>query len=60
MTSSLFVLQVDDAKEVEEKLIQAVSDAGLSSNSDKNLLKATGSELSLVSAPGLPNLKDDK
>ncbi|XP_066254084.1 RB1-inducible coiled-coil protein 1 isoform X3 [Euwallacea similis] len=52
--------KVDDAKAVEEKLIQAVSDVGLSSNLDKNLLQATGSESSLASAPGFPVLKDDK
>ncbi|XP_066138887.1 RB1-inducible coiled-coil protein 1 isoform X2 [Euwallacea fornicatus] len=52
--------KVDDANAVEEKLIQAVSDVGLSSNLDKNLLQATGSETSLASAPGFPILKDDK
>lgn len=52
--------KVDDAKAVEDKLIQAVSEVGLASNLDKNLLKATGSEPCLVTAPGLPNLKDDK
>ncbi|XP_030761433.1 RB1-inducible coiled-coil protein 1 isoform X2 [Sitophilus oryzae] len=52
--------KVDDAKAVEDKLIQAVSDVGLASNLDKNLLKATGSEPCLVTVPGLPNLKDDK
>ncbi|KAL1494677.1 hypothetical protein ABEB36_010242 [Hypothenemus hampei] len=52
--------RMDDSKAVEEKLIQAVSDVGLASNLDKNLLKATGSEPCLVSAPGLPALKDDK
>ncbi|XP_050307450.1 RB1-inducible coiled-coil protein 1 isoform X2 [Anthonomus grandis grandis] len=54
--------KADDTKGVEDKLIQAVSDAGLSSNLDKNLLKATGSEPCLtLAAAGLPsNLKDDK
>ncbi|CAH1130303.1 unnamed protein product [Ceutorhynchus assimilis] len=53
--------KVDDAKGVEDKLIQAVSDVGLASYLDKNLLKATGgSEPCLVSAPGLQHCKDDR
>ncbi|XP_076271166.1 autophagy-related 17 isoform X7 [Rhynchophorus ferrugineus] len=49
--------KVDDTKAVEEKLIQAVSDVGLASNLDKNLLKATGSETCLVTAHALQNIR---
>ncbi|XP_060518721.1 RB1-inducible coiled-coil protein 1 isoform X2 [Cylas formicarius] len=50
--------KVDDAKAVEDKLIQAVSDVGLASNLDQNLLKTTGSETCLFTPHGVPHLKD--
>ncbi|XP_050497686.1 RB1-inducible coiled-coil protein 1 isoform X4 [Diabrotica virgifera virgifera] len=45
-------------KAVEEKLIQAVSDVGLASDLDRDILRGTGSEPCLTTATGLPHLKD--
>lgn len=50
--------KADETVAVEEKLVQAVSDVGLASNLDHNLLKGTGSEPCLTTAHGLPHLKD--
>lgn len=47
-----------DIRGVEEKLVQAVSDAGLASNLDRGLLKPTDSEPFLSAHAGLPHLKD--
>ncbi|XP_019772101.2 RB1-inducible coiled-coil protein 1 isoform X5 [Dendroctonus ponderosae] len=52
--------KVDDIfRGIEDKLIQAVSDVGLASQLDQNMLK-TSSESCLVSAPGVSVPKDDK
>ncbi|ENN70195.1 hypothetical protein YQE_13075, partial [Dendroctonus ponderosae] len=51
--------KVDDIfRGIEDKLIQAVSDVGLASQLDQNMLK-TSSESCLVSAPGVSVPKDD-
>ncbi|XP_072402255.1 uncharacterized protein Atg17 isoform X2 [Diabrotica undecimpunctata] len=48
----------EEIKAVEEKLIQAVSDVGLASDLDRDILRGTGSEPCLTTATGLPHLKD--
>ncbi|KAJ8968707.1 hypothetical protein NQ314_002162 [Rhamnusium bicolor] len=48
----------DKTKAVEQKIVQAVSEVGLGSNLDHNLLKGAGSELCLATTHGLPHLKD--
>lgn len=48
--------KVDD-RGVEEKLVQVVSDVGLSSNLDQNLLKPADSE-TCVTVPSLTHIKD--
>lgn len=50
--------KADETVAVEEKLVQAVSEVGLASNLDHNLLKGTGSEPCLTTTHGLPHLKD--
>lgn len=47
-----------DERAVEEKLVQAVSDAGLASNLDRGLLKPSENETFLSAHAGLPHLKD--
>lgn len=43
---------------IEEKLVQVVSDVGLSSNFDKNLLKANESETCLATLPNITQIKE--
>lgn len=51
--------RVDEAVGVEEKLVRVVSEAGLASNLDENLLKAAEGEAVVpMTAHGLPHLKD--
>lgn len=48
----------NDERNVEEKLVQAVSDVGLASNLDKGLLKPVDSEPFLSAHAAIPHLKD--
>lgn len=47
-----------EIKAVEEKLIQAVNEVGLTSDLDRDLLRGTGSEPCLATSHGLAHLKD--
>ncbi|CAH1142100.1 unnamed protein product [Phyllotreta striolata] len=48
----------EETKAVEDKLIQAVSNVGLASDLDRDLLRGTGNEPCLTTAHGLVHLKD--
>lgn len=49
--------KVDD-RGIEEKLVQVVSDVGLSSNLDKNLLKPIESDTCLAVLPNIAHMKE--
>lgn len=51
--------RVDESVAVEEKLVQVVTEVGLASNMDQNLLKPVENEPAVGTTPhGLPHLKD--
>lgn len=50
--------KADDKTGVEEQLVRAVSEVGLSSNLDENLLKPTENEPCLAALSGLTHLKE--